>query len=122
MVGRWSLGLITNGQLIALGLESQAKRKNKMAVGWLVLYSFAIGYAAVYAWLMHATILQAGFIDCLILGVISVAEPWFFFLPCLGKDMLACLAPNPPQVSALALMMHSLFGVSIGLGFAVFTD
>jgi hypothetical protein len=49
-----------------------------------------------------------------------VAVPWFFFLPCLGKGMLARLAPNPPLVCALALMMHSLFGVSIGLGFAVF--
>ncbi|MDB2499090.1 DUF2938 domain-containing protein [Alphaproteobacteria bacterium] len=120
MVGRWSLGLMTRGQLIARDLESQAERKNELAVGWLVHYSVAIGYAAVYAWLMHATILQAGLVDGLIFGVISVAVPWFFFLPCLGKGILARLTPNPPLVCALALMMHSLFGVSIGLGFAVF--
>jgi hypothetical protein len=36
--------------------------------------------------------------------------------------MLARLTPNPPLVCALALMMHSLFGASIGLGFAVFAD
>jgi hypothetical protein len=122
MVGRWSLGLMTSGQLIARDLESQAERKNELAVGWLVHYSVAIGYAAVYAWLMHATILQAGLIDGLIFGVISVVVPWFFFLPCLGKGMLARLTPNPPLVCALALMMHSLFGASIGLGFAVFAD
>jgi hypothetical protein len=120
MVGRWSLGLMTSGQLIARDLESQADRKNELAVGWLVHYSVAIGYAAVYAWLMHATVLQAELIDGLIFGVISVTVPWFFFLPCLGKGMLARLTPNPPLVCALALMMHSLFGVSIGLGFAVF--
>ena len=120
MVGRWSLGLMTSGQLIARDLESQAERKNELAVGWLVHYSVAIGYAAVYAWLMYATILQAGLIDGLIFGVISVVVPWFFFLPCLGKGMLARLTSNPPMVCALALMMHSLFGVSIGLGFAVF--
>ena len=122
MVGRWSLGLMTIGQLIARDLESQAERKNELAVGWLVHYSVAIGYAAVYAWLMHATILQAGLIDGLIFGVISVVVPWFFLLPCLGKGMLARLTPNPPLVCALALMMHSLFGASIGLGFAVFAD
>ena len=120
MVGRWSLGLMTSGQLIARDLESQAERKNELAVGWLVHYSVAIGYTAVYAWLMHATILQAGLIDGLIFGVISVAVPFFFFLPCLGKGILARLMPNPPLVCGLALMMHSLFGVSIGLGFAVF--
>ena len=113
---------MTSGQLIARDLESQADRKNELAVGWLVHYSVAIGYAAVYAWLMHATILQAGLIDGLIFGVISVVVPWFFFLPCLGKGMLARLTPNPPLVCALALMMHSLFGASIGLGFAVFAD
>ena len=122
MVGRWSLGLMTSGQLIARDLESHAERKNELAVGWLVHYSVAIGYASVYAWLMHATILQAGLIDGLIFGVISVAVPWFFFLPFLGKGMLARLTPNPPLVCALALMMHSLFGASIGLGFAVFAD
>ena len=111
---------MTGGQFIARGLESQAERKNELAVGWLVHYSVAIGYAAVYAWLMHAAILQAGLVDGLIFGVTSVGVPWFFFLPCLGKGILARLTPNPPLVCALALMMHSLFGVSIGLGFAVF--
>ena len=120
MVGRWSLGLMTSGQLIARDLESQADRKNELAVGWLVHYSVAIGYTAVYAWLMHAAILQAGLIDGLIFGVISVAVPYFFFLPCLGKGMVARLTPNPPLVCGLALMMHSLFGVLIGLGFAAF--
>ena len=120
MVGRWALGLLTNGQLIACDLESQAERKNELAVGWLVHYSVAIGYAAVYAWLMHVTILRARLIDGLIFGVISVAVPCFFFLPCLGKGMLARLTPNPPLVCGLALMMHSLFGVLIGLGFAAF--
>ena len=120
MVGRWSLGLMNEGQLFARDLESQAERKNELAVGWLVHYSVAIGFAAVYAWLMHATILQAGLIDGLIFGVISVAVPFFFFLPCLGKGILARSMPNPPLVCGLALMMHSLFGVSIGLGFAVF--
>ena len=120
MVGRWSLGLMTRGQLIARDLESQAEWKNELAVGWLVHYGVAVGYAAVYAWLMHTTILQAGLVDGLIFGVISVAVPWFLFLPCLGKGMLARLTPNPPLVCGLALMMHSLFGGSIGLGFAAF--
>jgi len=111
---------MTNGQLIARDLELQAERQNELAFGWLVHYGVAIGYAAVYAWLMQANILQAAFGDGLIFGVLSVAVPWFFFLPCLGKGMMARLTPNPPLVCALALMVHSLFGVSIGLGFAIF--
>lgn len=120
MVGRWSLGLLTNGQLIARDLESQPEQQNELALGWMVHYSIAIGYAAVYAWLMDRGVLTAGFADGLLFGVASVLVPWLFFLPCLGKGMFARLTPNPPLVCALALMMHSLFGVSIGLGFTVF--
>ena len=70
---------MANGQLIACDLESQAERKNDLAVGWLVHYSVAIGYAAVYAWLMHAAILQEGLIDGLIFGVISLISHISFF-------------------------------------------
>ena len=85
MVGRWSLSLMNNGQLIARDLESQAERKNELAVGWLVHYTVATGYAAVYAWLMHANILQAGLVDGLVFGAISVAVPCFFFCLALAK-------------------------------------
>jgi hypothetical protein len=43
--------------------------------------------------------------------------PWLFFLPCMGKGVMGSRTPNPLLISALSLMMHSLFGVSIGLGF-----
>lgn len=119
LVGRWSLGLMTNGQLIARDLEARPERRHELALGWAVHYGVAIGYAAVFAWLLDRNILDAGFLDGLVFGVISVLVPWLFFLPCLGKGIMARLTPNPPLVCALALMMHSLFGVSIGLGFAV---
>ena len=119
LVGRWSFGLMTNGHLIARDLEARPERRHELALGWAVHYGVAIGYAAVFAWLLDRNILDAGFLDGLVFGVISVLVPWLFFLPCLGKGIMARLTPNPPLVCALALMMHSLFGVSIGLGFAV---
>lgn len=110
---------MTNGQLIARDLEARPERRHELALGWAVHYGVAIGYAAVFAWLLDRNILDAGFLDGLVFGVISVLVPWLFFLPCLGKGIMARLTPNPRLVCALALMMHSLFGVSIGLGFAV---
>ena len=119
VAGRWCIGLFTRGRLIARGLDDAPAMPRELPVGWLLHYGVAVGYAAVYAGLMAAGWLQAGFADGLLFGVASVAVPWFFFLPCLGKGVLARLTPNPLLVCALGLMMHTLFGVAIGVGFAV---
>ncbi len=80
MVGRWSLGLLTSGQLIARDLEFQAERKNELAVVWLCHYVRAIGYVAVYAWVLVATILKAEVVYGLIFGVVRGAGALVFFL------------------------------------------
>lgn len=118
-VGRWCLGVVGRGRLIGYDLADMPTLPRELWVGWLVHYSVAVGYAVAYAVLMATGVLDAGFVDGLLFGVTSVLVPWLFFLPCLGKGMFARLTPNPPLVCSLALMMHSLFGVSIGLGFAM---
>ena len=122
IVGRWTIGLLTSGQLMAHDLELRPNRRNELGLGWFVHYTVAVVYAAIFMLLMRANILSAGFTDGLLFGVVSVAVPWLFFLPCLGKGIMGRLTPNPPLVCALALMMHSIFGVAIGLGFLFFSD
>ena len=120
MVGRWAIGLVTNGRLIARDLESQPERQNELGLGWLVHYGVAIVYAAIFMVLMKTNILTAEFVDGLLFGVGSVVVPWLVFLPCLGKGVMGRLTHNPPLVCAMALMMHSIFGVAISFGFTVF--
>ena len=122
IVGRWTIGLLTNGQLLVRDLELRPNRRNELGVGWFVHYAIAIAYAAIFMLLMKANILAAEIADGLLFGVVSVVVPWFFFLPCLGKGIMGRLTPNPPLVCALALMMHSIFGVAIGLGFSFFAQ
>ena len=121
IVGRWAIILLTNGQLKVRDIEAHPDRRHELGVGWLVHYGIAILYSAVFMLLMKANILAAEFADGLLFGVVSVLIPWLFFLPCLGKGIMGRLTPNPLLVCALALMMHSIFGVAIGLGFAFFT-
>ena len=120
IVGRWTIGLLTSGQVMAHDLELRPNRRNELGVGWFVHYAVAVVYAAIFMLLMRANILSDGFTDGLLFGVVSVVVPWLFFLPCLGKGIMGRLTPNPPLVCALALMMHSIFGVAIGLGFSFF--
>jgi hypothetical protein len=122
IVGRWTIGLVTGGQLMVRDLELRPNRRNELGVGWFVHYGIAIAYAAIFMLLMRANILAAEFADGLLFGVVSVVVPWLFFLPCLGKGIMGRLTPNPPLVCALALMMHSIFGAAIGLGFSFFAQ
>ena len=117
IVGRWSLGVVIKGKLIARDIESQTKIQHETAIGWMVHYGIAVCYAAVFNILMSSGIVTANVTDGLSFGVISVLIPWFFFFPCLGKGMMARRTSKPLLACFLALMMHSLFGVSIGLGF-----
>ena len=120
IVGRWTINLLTNGHLVVRDLESQPERKNELCVGWLVHYGVAIIYAGIFMQLIQTNILQPDFADGLLFGVASVVVPWLFFLPCLGKGIMGRFTPNPALVCGLALMMHSIFGVAVGLGFSLF--
>jgi len=119
MVGRWLLQLLAGGRLIAAGLSTLPEHPHERAVGWMFHYVVAIGYAAVYALLMTGGVLSAGWRDGLIFGVASVIVPWFFFMPVTGAGMLARLNPNPLLACLLALKMHAIFGLALGIGFAM---
>ena len=80
IVGRWTIGLLTSGQLMAHDLELRPNRRNELGIGWCVHYGIAIAYAAIFMLLMKANILAAEFADGLLFGVVSVVVPWFFFL------------------------------------------
>jgi len=120
LAGRWLINLWTNRQLIAHGLSSMPAAPRERAIGWLLHYSVAVGYAAIFAGLIALGWVQPGVTDGLIFGIASVAVPWLFFMPALGNGLFARRTPNPPLACGMALMMHSLFGAALGLGFAAF--
>lgn len=120
MVGRWFFNLLNRQVLFVSDLNNVPKFKNETIAGWSLYYAIAIGYSSVYIILNKFNFLVVGLIDGMIFGIISVVVPWFFFLPALGNGVLARLTPKPILVCSLALMMHTIFGVSIGTGYLVF--
>lgn len=119
MVGRWLLGLLAGQGLIARDLAVQPARPNEAAAGWALHYIVAVGYAVLYAGLMQAGWLRAGLVDGLVFGLASVVVPWLFFMPALGNGVMARLTPNPRLACAVALVMHAVFGLALGGGFAL---
>ena len=118
LVGRWFIGLIYNGRLIANQLSLQNEVKHETPIGWVFHYVVGIAYAYVLFILVHFGILEPSITHGLVFGLVSVLVPWLFFMPAMGNGILANKAPNPKIVCTLALMMHSLFGLSLGVGFS----
>ncbi len=118
LVGRWFIGLTSNGQFIASQLSQQPKAKHETSIGWVVHYVVGIAYAYAFFILVELGILEPTITHGLIFGMVSVLVPWLFFMPAMGNGILANKAPNPKISCALALMMHSLFGLSLGVGFS----
>jgi hypothetical protein len=117
MVGRWLLNLIKNQQVFVNNITAIKSYESELPIGWIFHYFVAILYAVVYFLLMEIKMLNPGFSDGLIFGIISVIVPWFFFQPALGNGLLASKTPEPLKVCMLALMMHTIFGIAIGIGF-----
>ncbi len=58
LVGRWFIGLISNGQLIAKQLSQQPEAKHETPTGWAVHYAVSIAYAYVLFFLVRLGILE----------------------------------------------------------------
>ena len=77
-----------------------------------------MSYAGVFEFLIHFGFLNSTPLDGFAFDIASVVVPWMFFMPAMGNDLLANKTPIPILSCALALMMHSIFGLSLGIGFS----
>ena len=53
LVGRWFIGLISEGRLFANQLAEQPNKKYETVAGWFVHYVVAVVYAGVFGSLRH---------------------------------------------------------------------
>ena len=119
LVGRWFIGLISNGQLIASQLSQQPEAKHEIPTGWVVHYAVGIVYAYVLFILVQLEIFEPTITHGLVFGVVSVLVPWLLFMPATGNGIFAKRAPDPRLACMLALMMHTIFGFSLGVKFSM---
>ena len=75
-------------------------------------------YAGVFGLLIHKGFLNSTPLDGLAFGIASVCRGCFF-MPAMGNGLLATKTPNPILSCALVLMMHSIFDLSLGIGFSI---
>jgi hypothetical protein len=115
MVGRW-VGHMTRGTFMHLNIADSSPIAGEAAIGWTVHYLVGIGFSWVLLmlwgvnWSHQPTLAPA-----LIVGLATVAFPFFIMQPCFGAGMAASKLPEPGSARLRSLMAHVSFGAGLYL-------
>lgn len=121
LVGRW-VAHLTRGQFAHAAISKAEPVEFELALGWLTHYLVGVVYAGLLvtvqggAWLEQPTYLPA-----LLVGVITVAAPWFVMQPAMGSGFLASKTPAPLTNCLRNLANHAVFGTGLYLAAAALT-
>lgn len=113
LVGRW-FGYMGKGRFRHNPVSASVPIRGEGLIGWLVHYAVGIAFAAVLLvawgldWVSQPTIGPA-----LIVGVGSLAAPFFVMQPAMGAGIASRKAPNPAAARRRSLINHLLFGIGL---------
>lgn len=115
MVGRW-VGHFPRGRFKHSSIAAAAPVQGEFALGWVTHYLTGIVYGGLLValwgldWARQPTLLPA-----LIVGVATVAAPFFIMQPGMGAGIAGSRMPNPAQTRLRSLMNHTVFGFGLYL-------
>jgi len=113
MVGRW-LGYFPRGRFVHDSIAAAAPISGELAIGWVAHYTTGIAYAGLLValwgldWARQPTLLPA-----LIVGLATVAAPFFIMQPGMGAGIAASRTPNPSQARLRSVINHTVFGFGL---------
>lgn len=113
MVGRW-FGHLLRGRVRHAPISNSAPIAGERLIGWTAHYLIGIAFAGVLLagwgldWACHPTIGPA-----LIVGIGSVAAPFFVMQPAMGAGIAASRTPRPAAARLHSVVMHTVFGLGL---------
>jgi hypothetical protein len=113
MLGRW-FGHVVRGRLIHNNIAKAAAISGERTIGWCAHYAIGIVWAAVLlaiwgpAWAIHPTLWPA-----MIVGLVTLAAPFFLLQPGMGLGIASSKAPRPNINSLKSLASHTVYGLGL---------
>ncbi len=113
LVGRWLAGF-ARGRFRHDSIAASPPVKGERLVGWTAHYVIGIAFAAVLigfwgrAWIQTPRVVPA-----LIVGIASVAAPFFLMQPGMGAGIAASRTPRPSTARLQSLITHAVFGLGL---------
>ena len=107
------------GRFVHAAISKAEPVEFELGLGWLTHYLVGIAFAGLLvavqgvAWLEQPT-----FAPALLLGVATVAAPWFVMQPAMGAGFAATKTPTPLKNCLRSLANHTVFGAGLYLAAA----
>jgi len=115
LVGRW-IAHMPGGRFVHDSIAAGAPVRAESIIGWSAHYltgiSFAFLLPAIWGagWLRNPTLGPA-----LLVGICTVAAPFFVMQPAMGAGIAASRTPRPVTARSHSLVMHAVFGLGLFL-------
>jgi hypothetical protein len=113
LLGRW-VGHLLRGRLMHESISKASPVRGELLLGWLSHYAIGIGFAGVLlatfglGWARSPTLGPA-----LLVGVATVAAPWFVLQPAFGAGIASSKTATPVLNALKSLLTHTVFGVGL---------
>jgi hypothetical protein len=113
LVGRW-LGHIPRGRFAHDSIAKASPVRSELIIGWVAHYLIGVVFAVLLLciwgldWARHPTLLPA-----LIVGILTVAAPFFVMQPAMGAGIASSKTPNPGAARLRSLITHTVFGIGL---------
>jgi hypothetical protein len=115
LVGRW-LAYLPRGRLFHDAIAATPPACGEEAMGWIAHYLIGTAFAALLLALAGLDwVSQPSLAPALLVGVGTVAAPYFVLQPVMGLGIAARRAPNPAMARLHSLLTHAVFGLGLYL-------
>jgi DUF2938 family protein len=115
MVGRW-IAHLAKGRVHHDSIAAASPVRAELVIGWGAHYLIGMAFALLLPvfwgaeWIRNPTLLPA-----LIVGIGTVAAPFFVMQPAMGAGFAASRAPRPAAARLQSLITHAMFGLGLYL-------
>jgi hypothetical protein len=113
LVGRW-LAHMVRGRFRHDSISATPAVRGERLIGWVAHYVIGISFAAVLVGIWGIEwIRQPSLGPALVVGIVTVAAPYFVMQPGMGAGIAASRAPRPAAARLHSLVTHAIFGLGL---------
>jgi hypothetical protein len=113
LLGRW-IGHLPSGRIVHDHIGSTDPVRGERILGWVAHYTIGVAFAVPLllvgglAWAEAPSVWPA-----LLVGMVTIAAPWFVMQPAMGAGVAGSRTPNPAATRMRNLVTHTVYGIGL---------
>jgi len=116
LVGRW-IAWMPHGKFRHASIAAASPVRGEVLIGWATHIMVGISFASLLlAVAGHEWFAQPTPMPALLVGLATVAAPFFVMQPAMGAGIAASRAPRPATARLQSLVFHGFFGLGLYAG------